>query len=271
MVQINRPLRLRRLAFTLIELLVVIAIIAILAAILFPVFARARENARKSSCQSNLKQIGLGALQYSQDYDEKYPMYRVGNWVPGKVYGWGDNLQPYIKSEQLLQCPSEPSPPPAATVTADRGREPGYTDYVYNVCLGSSPQSNVGDASGTSIALASVQDPTLVMMAIDGKKDGSKAGEAVGNNGSARMATRGGGINGFAVSDNFNTDRHLGGANVLFSDGHVKWQKGQDGKPNSWSTIYGSGTPRSVSGNNPTMAAYEPGTLGTCQAARAVD
>src|SRR5687767_6194063 len=64
----------RKSGFTLIELLVVIAIIAILAAILFPVFARARENARRASCQSNLKQVGLGFVQYTQDYDERYPM-----------------------------------------------------------------------------------------------------------------------------------------------------------------------------------------------------
>ncbi|MBZ0172326.1 MAG: DUF1559 domain-containing protein, partial [Phycisphaerales bacterium] len=67
------PRRSRRLAFTLIELLVVIAIIAILAAILFPVFARAREKARQSSCASNLKQLALGLMQYAQDYDETYP------------------------------------------------------------------------------------------------------------------------------------------------------------------------------------------------------
>ncbi|RYX83371.1 DUF1559 domain-containing protein [bacterium] len=89
-------------AFTLIELLVVIAIIAILAAILFPVFARARENARRASCQSNLKQIGLGILQYQQDYDERFP----GRYNPGTNQSWRGLIQPYVKSTQLFQCPS---------------------------------------------------------------------------------------------------------------------------------------------------------------------
>ena len=94
-----------------IELLVVIAIIAILAAILFPVFARARENARRSSCQSNLKQIGLGILQYAQDYDEKYPMSRSPNIPFGTFMNTGDApwhlaVQPYVKSVQLFKCPS---------------------------------------------------------------------------------------------------------------------------------------------------------------------
>ena len=102
---LNHNARTGRSAFTLIELLVVIAIIAILAAILFPVFARARENARRSSCQSNLKQIGLGALQYSQDYDEKIvPVrwyYDDRSRVPFQTL-----LQPYVKSAQLFKCPS---------------------------------------------------------------------------------------------------------------------------------------------------------------------
>ena len=87
-----------RSAFTLIELLVVIAIIAILAAILFPVFARARENARRSSCQSNLKQIGLGVLQYTQDYDEFYPMFIQYGGTNATQQGWAQVIQPYIKS-----------------------------------------------------------------------------------------------------------------------------------------------------------------------------
>ncbi|RYG65917.1 DUF1559 domain-containing protein, partial [bacterium] len=100
--------------FTLIELLVVIAIIAILAAILFPVFGRARENARRSSCQSNLKQIGLGIMQYTQDYDETMPRTFCG---PGNgiaesntstIFKWMDSVFPYIKSEQIFSCPSDP-------------------------------------------------------------------------------------------------------------------------------------------------------------------
>ena len=100
--------------FTLIELLVVIAIIAILAAILFPVFARARENARRASCQSNLKQIGLGLIQYSQDYDETLVAYGyatggtpflASNPATGN-YKWMDAIYPYVKSEQVYNCPS---------------------------------------------------------------------------------------------------------------------------------------------------------------------
>ena len=94
-------------AFTLIELLVVIAIIAILAAILFPVFARARENARKTSCLSNLKQIGLGVLQYTQDYDERYPMrYYGGAGDRQEANSWRRQIFPYVKSTQLFACPS---------------------------------------------------------------------------------------------------------------------------------------------------------------------
>jgi len=94
--------------FTLIELLVVIAIIAILASILFPVFARARENARRSSCQSNMKQLGLGIIQYTQDYDEKYPLARQET-DPITIYSyayWGQLIMPYVKSPQVLECPS---------------------------------------------------------------------------------------------------------------------------------------------------------------------
>jgi prepilin-type N-terminal cleavage/methylation domain-containing protein/prepilin-type processing-associated H-X9-DG protein len=124
----------KRRAFTLIELLVVIAIIAILSAILFPVFTRARENARRTSCLSNMKQIGLGLMQYTQDYDERfapnYPQNGVPDAVPdildtdpskpsgvfqisansgsptGHFQSWMDTIYPYVKSTQIFVCPS---------------------------------------------------------------------------------------------------------------------------------------------------------------------
>ena len=97
-----------RSGFTLIELLVVIAIIAILASILFPVFSRARENARRASCQSNLKQIALGIVQYNQDYDGRYPAVAAGLGGAAPYtdpYGWASSTQPYLKEHTNSSVP----------------------------------------------------------------------------------------------------------------------------------------------------------------------
>ncbi len=104
----------RNKAFTLIELLVVIAIIAILAAILFPVFAKAREKARQTSCLSDMKQLGLGVLQYIQDYDEKYP---IGSSSFSQDAQWAVEILPYVKSTGVYTCPDD----------SLKGYNPGYT------------------------------------------------------------------------------------------------------------------------------------------------
>jgi len=95
-------------AFTLIELLVVIAIIAIIAAILFPVFQKVRENARRASCQSNMKQIGLAITQYTQDSDETLPTRRLGITDPTEYESWRAMIYPFVKSTAVFQCPSNP-------------------------------------------------------------------------------------------------------------------------------------------------------------------
>src|SRR2546428_695494 len=99
-------LRARRPGFTLIELLVVIAIIAILAAILFPVFAQVRDKARMSACVSNMRQIGSGLMMYAQDYDETFPRDFFMDKEP--IYVWKNAIRPYLKSLDVLMCPSNP-------------------------------------------------------------------------------------------------------------------------------------------------------------------
>ncbi len=145
----------RRKAFTLIELLVVIAIIALLAAILFPVFARARENARKSSCLNNLKQIGLGIAQYGQDYDETYFARNMG------TLHWAQCVYPYTKNAQIFRCPSisqGATNNAAGAVTVNGTFYPAIPrSYGYN------PRYGIGDASLTP-SMADVQKPAQKIM-----------------------------------------------------------------------------------------------------------
>jgi prepilin-type N-terminal cleavage/methylation domain-containing protein/prepilin-type processing-associated H-X9-DG protein len=150
--------------FTLIELLVVIAIIAILAAILFPVFGRARENARRSSCQSNLKQILLGVAQYTQDYDEKYPM----AWKDSNpFYCWWQELQPYLKSEQIFSCPSDPSQ--ADNNFPNASPPAGIPDGRYHISYGVNHQifGNGSWGSTAAISLTKVVQPTTTVLISD--------------------------------------------------------------------------------------------------------
>ena len=229
-------------AFTLIELLVVIAIIAILAAILFPVFARARENARRSSCTSNLKQIGLGILQYAQDYDEKFPALRNNSGAAGAPNGDGNGgifvaIQPYLKSTQIMQCPSEP------TAQDSNPASNGYTDYTYNVALGYDFNIYPG-SRGLSIAALTQSSLTVEVCDYSSGAADSWPGDATNN-----------GLANFPINV---ATRHLDTQNFLFCDGHVKSLKGVNAVPDATHSqsqkVYGSGTPVTTSKDSPTLA-----------------
>ncbi|RYX80764.1 DUF1559 domain-containing protein [bacterium] len=178
-------------AFTLIELLVVIAIIAILAAILFPVFARARENARRSSCQSNLKQINLGLIQYTQDYDERLLLRQGAPWQP-----W--MLQSYIKSGQVWKCPSSS----AAGDEFDGTPADVAVSYGYNFL------------SLEAASLAAVNKPAETIAWTD---------SIVGTSGGWSVVHPRPGWAGHNAA--FPDARHLETCNVAFLDGHVKSMK----------------------------------------------
>ncbi len=227
----------RHFAFTLIELLVVIAIIAILAAILFPVFARARENARRASCQSNLKQIALGFQQYIQDYDEQYPLNNNTNTNTG-AGGWVVILQPYLKSVQIFQCPSDTGAPSGSPTVN------GYTDYWYNSNCASKNQaaftavSNTflsGDGDGTNQGLADY-DATY-----DGYIDGDSTKTTInGSNITAWNTLLG--PNATAALQLKGSTKHLEGANYAFADGHVKWLKNSKPSNDTGTALTGGST-----------------------------
>jgi len=198
-------------AFTLIELLVVIAIIAILAAILFPVFARARENARRSSCQSNLKQIGLGVIQYVQDYDELLPSTRRGGAVD---VSWRVQIYPYVKSTQIFSCPSNTNnatpagrndPSPNAPVFNQSYLANGGGDVGTEAQFGGQRPLRDISAGLSPTSIASIASTAQLMIVM----------ESGGPRNDPEM---------YNTTDiqNVGFQNHLTFTNFLFADGHVK-------------------------------------------------
>ena len=231
----------RNRAFTLIELLVVIAIIAILAAILFPVFARARENARRASCQSNLKQIGLGIMQYTQDYDETMPLATFGtsSFGPsqaGVSWKWMDAIYPYVKSEQIFNCPSQTLP---YTDTQDNFRSYAYVNPSGSAAAAApanygsyGANANYAEANGSykSPFGVAIYAPTKVS-SIESVATTVAAADSASNNYGLPYMIRYAyyirsiqGTAGSRYCDSM-TERHLETTNVLFCDGHVKAMK----------------------------------------------
>ncbi len=182
----------RRSAFTLIELLVVIAILAILAAILFPVFAKAREKARQASCGSNYKQVAVAILMYSQDYDERtlHADHTTG-------YAWFDPLQAYVKSEQMFKCPSmraeNPDPETDTCINALFVHSVSFAQFdqpAGQIMLGERRQGVFEDDYHC------FYDTSVTPWTVDEFEPG-----------------------------HLQPERHNGGSNYSFADGHTKWQK----------------------------------------------
>lgn len=211
--------------FTLIELLVVISIISVLAAILFPVFARARENARRTSCLSNLRQTGLAMMQYIQDYDETYPYNQSANtqtppngrfWVNNQWY-WQQIIFPYHNNLQVLYCPSSPD--------TDRS-DPRNFQYGANTSIVRTQGDGVPPRK-----IAAVVSPATTYMLMDSGTFRIAPSWTINLSSTTFYLPGQGAIgSGCATSDSnalkdCTTGRHFEGINMVFSDGHVKWLK----------------------------------------------
>lgn len=241
------PMKRRVPGFTLIELLVVIAIISLLAAILFPVFGRVRENGRRTSCLSNLKQMGLGLTQYTQDYDERsvQPYYTddpatvISQFNPdyspagNTAYYWEDAIFPYVKSEQLFACPSDRRPA--------SGRYQHYTKCTVTTVFGCARvgsylinRSYNGGARGeydplkdnhnpTGKSLSQWEAPATTVYVVENSY-AQNSETFLRSNASATSLSKGQ-LNGEDIivgSVNSAVARHLNTTNVLFCDGHAK-------------------------------------------------
>jgi prepilin-type N-terminal cleavage/methylation domain-containing protein/prepilin-type processing-associated H-X9-DG protein len=225
----------RRSGFTLIELLVVIAIIAILAAILFPVFAQAREKARQATCLSNLKQLSLGLMMYVQDYDETFPSAYIrstqpppgGFWSSG-LWFWPQIAESYTKNYQISVCPS-------SKAGGVYNAAPYRTHYGINAHITLPSWAGTG-SNNFGLALTAITAPAGILLVFDSgsyvmayKYASNPIGDIYYIPGSQPIIGKTCDkltppLTGAPCSD-YNTDRHTGGINVAFVDGHAKWTR----------------------------------------------
>lgn len=212
------PRGLKQRGFTLIELLVVIAIIAILAAILFPVFAQAREAARKSSCASNVKQLSLATLMYIQDYDERYPS---DQWGTNNADPWWILIQPYTKNGGIVDCPSQDG------FGSYRNGNLGTNGQTHDQLLAALGNRRLGygfneHLVNNAMAIAAIPVPAGKAMLSDAQASVLPFWS------DANFNICGGGecwrydLSGSRECANVNGNRHQAQVNVAFCDGHVK-------------------------------------------------
>jgi prepilin-type N-terminal cleavage/methylation domain-containing protein/prepilin-type processing-associated H-X9-DG protein len=226
--------------FTLIELLVVIAIIAILAAILFPVFAQARDKARQVSCTSNLKQIGTVLLMYTQDYDGWYPPAQPACCLAKNQISqdaiW-EEMEPYHKNKEIWRCPSDPTP--YLTIAMPRlGFKGGYAiSYMVNETGWSDPKVPHLAYANNSAQVSEPANFIYFCEFVMGTKDnGPMLGVGPANGSSSRLPNPDEVITpdrvyNLAGNSAYNVPaRHSGGNNYLYSDGHVKWARSTLGR-----------------------------------------